>query len=153
MMSITMRPARMSDSDMLLAWRNDPATCAALRSTTAVSPEQHDSWMRFNVGMGYPAHIVYVGENDGDPVGCVRLDMVKDDVLVYATSVMVAPEHRDSDLGLLMLSATCEMFNEFTLTAEIKVRNKRSRDLFETCGFKEAKRSTGFVEYRKEPIA
>ena len=148
---INLRPATIHDADRLLAWRNDPVTCANSRSTAAVPREDHDRWMQFNVMQGYPEHMVMIAESEQGCIGVVRFDAGKNDLMVYEISMTIAPEHRGSGLAQPILVQACGHFSDFTLDAEIRYQNIASRKVFERCGFEQINRSSGFLQYSKEP--
>ena len=108
------RPARMSDAELLFQWRNDPLTCAMSRSSDPVSWDAHISWLTGRLARSEP-HI-YIAERRV-PVGTFRLD---GDEISYT----VAPEARGKGIGLAMMCRVSEMFGP--LRAEIYERNTAS---------------------------
>jgi RimJ/RimL family protein N-acetyltransferase len=146
-----MRPATVHDGDRLFAWRNDPVTQAASRSTAPVAREDHDRWMQFNVINGYPQHLVMMADTDVGSVGVVRFDSVREDVMAFDVSITLAPKYRGTGLALDVLREACGYMQDFTINAEIRKENLASRKLFERCGFEETSRSSGFLNYVKEP--
>jgi RimJ/RimL family protein N-acetyltransferase len=149
---IYLRPGTLADGDRLFSWRNDPVTCANSRSTAAVPREDHDRWMKFNVLMGQPEHAVIIAEGLDGCVGVVRFDAAKNDLMAYEASITIAPEYRGRGLARSILTDACVFFSEFAITAEVRHDNVASRKLFERCGFEENGRSSGFLQYRKEPV-
>jgi RimJ/RimL family protein N-acetyltransferase len=149
---IMMRPATPADSDLLFAWRNDPGTQAASRSTAPVPREDHERWMQFNVAYGYPQHLVMIADSDIGSLGVVRFDMDKADVLACEVSITIAPEHRGKGMAKDILSQACGYMHEYRIDAEVKHENIGSRRLFERCGFEEIGRSSGYLRYRMEPV-
>lgn len=94
--NVDLRPASIEDADLLLAWRNEPATRAASRSLHAVPETEHASWL--TELLEDPHRHLWVAELAGDPVGQVRFDRVADGA--YEISVSVAANHRSkSDPG------------------------------------------------------
>lgn len=150
---IMFRPATINDADDLLAWRNDELTRSSFRSTGLVSREEHENWMQFNVVQGYPSHLVLIAESDIGNVGVVRFDADKADVMTYETSITVAPNQRGKGMATPMLDRACAYMPECALTAEIRIKNYRSRRIFEASGFEEVRRNKEFIQYRKEPAA
>jgi RimJ/RimL family protein N-acetyltransferase len=150
---INLRPATLADADRLFAWRNDPVTCANSRSTAPVPREDHDRWMQFNVLMGQPEHAVIIAEGDLGCVGVVRFDAAKNDLMSYEASITIAPGARGRGIARPILAEACGFFSDFAITAEIRHDNVASRKVFERCGFDEIGRSSGFLQYRKEPVA
>lgn len=150
---IDLRPATMFDSDDLFAWRNDPVTQACSRSTAAVSREEHDRWMKFNVLLGYPQHIVLIAYSEFGSVGVVRFDASRDDLMSYEASITIAPKHRGNGVAEGILHTACGYMGEYTIRAEVRADNTASRKVFERCGFREVGSDDGFIEYWKGPTA
>lgn len=150
---ITLRPANAGDSERLFAWRNDPETQAASVSTAPVSREDHKRWMEFNVQYGYPQHLVMIAESDDmtKPIGVVRFDSQKRDLMKFDVSITMAPAYRGMRLGERVLHDACAYMSEFTIDAMVKSDNTSSRRLFASCGFEEIGRSSGYLQFRKEP--
>lgn len=148
---ISLRPAMPKDADDLFAWRNDPVTLACFRSTAAVPREDHDQWMRFNVMHGYPEHIVLIAENYEGKLGVVRFDAEKNDTMTFEASITMAPAHRGKGLAGTVLAQACCYMTEYTINADIRRDNYRSRNIFAQCGFDLVGQKDGFVQYRREP--
>jgi RimJ/RimL family protein N-acetyltransferase len=148
---IELRFANPGDADRLFAWRNDPVTLACFRSTAVVPREDHDRWVQFNVEKGYAEHIVLIAENGGQPVGVIRFDADKNDVMSYDVSLPVAPEHRGKGLAHLILAHACNLVQDFSLNAEVRNENAPSRRVFERCGFSIVGSDDRFVNYRRDP--
>lgn len=149
---ITMRPATVQDSDDLFAWRNDPATCAASRSTAAVLREDHERWMKFNVLLGYPAHLVMIAEANNRSVGVVRFDAERGDVMTVEASITIAPWDRGKHLACPVLTRACDLMRDFAIKAEIRQTNLASQRIFEGSGFCLTSESSGYRQYRREPV-
>jgi RimJ/RimL family protein N-acetyltransferase len=148
---IALRYATPADADRLLAWRNDPVTRAASQSTTPISREDHDRWMKFNVSEGYAEHVVLIAEMDEGTIGVVRFDANKKDVMEYEVSLTIAPEFRGQGLAKEVLSRACDMIEDFVLTAQIRIGNMRSRKAFIHCGFSVIESDNDFITYRRKP--
>ena len=116
------RPARMSDAELLFQWRNDPLTRAMSRNDAPVPWDTHISWLAGRLARSEP-HL-YIAESSV-PVGTFRLD--GDEV-----SYTVAPEARGKGIGLAMLCIANEMFGP--LRAEIYERNTVSIRIAQKAG-------------------
>lgn len=149
---IKIRPANETDANLLFAWRNDPVTQAASRSTAPVAREDHDRWMKFNVLQGYPQHLVMMAETEVGTVGTVRFDATRDDLMTFEVSITIAPKYRRLGIASSVLDEACSYMGEYTINADIKKENAASRRIFEQCGFEEIGRSSGYLNYRREPV-
>lgn len=147
---LDLRRATMADRDRLLAWANDPDTRAWSRSPARISAEDHDRWMEFNVLNGYPTHVVMIADSDVGPVGVIRLDLKKNDVLTSNISITVAPEHRGKGYGYAMLDLISKLLPEQTLLAEINRNNRASLRIFGKCGFEEYDRGPDWRRFRRD---
>jgi RimJ/RimL family protein N-acetyltransferase len=133
---VTLRPARLSDAAVLLAWRNDPETRTASFSASPVTIEDHAGWLRDTLARA--DRRLYVAEVAGEPVGTARLDLDGD---VGTVSLTVAPGHRGRGVGADILRALGdEAFATLAelrrLVARVKRANARSRAVFERAGFR-----------------
>jgi RimJ/RimL family protein N-acetyltransferase len=146
---IDLRFANPGDADRLFAWRNDPVTLACFRSTAAVPREDHDRWMKFNVESGFGEHIVLIAEDAGEPIGVIRFDADRKDIMSYDVSITVAPEHRDRGFASKILAHACGLVQDFSLNAEVRHENMASKRVFESCGFSTVRSDDRFVTYRK----
>lgn len=153
MMGITLRQATQDDSDRLFAWRNDPLVQANSRSTAPVTREQHAHFMQFYVNYGYPQHLVLIAEKEDShaPVGVVRFDGNRRDVMRFEVSISVAAPYRGQGMAAPMLRDACQYMSEYTIDAHVRQENTPSRRLFESCGFEEVGSDHGVLHYRKEP--
>ena len=70
---LTLRYADMRDADILLQWRNDPATVSNSISQMPVEADQHLAW--FEGVMADPESVLMIGEADGTRIGMVRVDL------------------------------------------------------------------------------
>ena len=142
----------MADTDLLFGWANDAGARAWSTSSRAISREEHDRWMTFNVHTGYPTHWVMIADTDFGSVGVVRFDMVKNDVMNYRVSITIGSNHRGHGYGYAALERACHIMSDSVLLAEIKSSNAASRRIFEKCGFEEHGRSSAAINYRREPL-
>jgi UDP-2,4-diacetamido-2,4,6-trideoxy-beta-L-altropyranose hydrolase len=148
---IDLRPAKMSDSNLLFTWANDPVARSWSGSTAPIERADHERWMQFNVLMGYPQHIVMIVETEHGPVGVVRFDAKKKDVLTYTVSINMAAKARGQGLGYAALAEACRMMQENTLLADIRHANAASIHIFERCGFRLVGDDGKFVQYKRDP--
>jgi RimJ/RimL family protein N-acetyltransferase len=72
-----------------------------------------------------------VGEQDGRPVGVLRMDRRADE---WEVSIVVAPEVRSRGFGKAMLSAVIR--GRRHLVAEVLPGNEHSHELFRSCGWR-----------------
>ena len=97
---LTYRRATENDRDLLLAWRNDPATRAASLFAKTVGLAEHERWL--TATLCDPARALFVFEEDDTAVGTVRADF--EDGAATLPAWTVAPEARGRGIGRRMLA-------------------------------------------------
>ena len=133
---LTARPAAPSDAAALLAWRNDPATRAASRSTDRVEAGAHEAWL--DAALSDPDRILLVVERAGVRVGMVRFDRHGPDA--WEVSFAVAPEARGRGLAGRVLAAAEAVGRETigdrqVLLAQVRAGNHASIRLLRAAGY------------------
>lgn len=140
---VTLRAATAADADLLLAWRNDPATRAASFTTGEVDPAGHRAWLAAR--LADPACSVWIAEQDGTPIGQVRLDGDADEAEI---SVGLAPEARGRGLGAAVIAKACAAGAAATVLARVRPGNEASLRAFRQAGFSDAGATEDAVELR-----
>ena len=132
---IVLRPVRLADSDLVLAWANDPLTRAAGFHPQPIDPEAHAGW--YAARLANPDSRTWIGEAGGIPVGQVRADRERDGRVEMGISV--APEARGKGLSKPLLTAgmaaAVEDLGAATLVALVRPENQISLRLFRDVGF------------------
>jgi RimJ/RimL family protein N-acetyltransferase len=102
-MVMSIRPARLEDSQFLFDWRNDPVTRWACRNTEPVPWADHIGWLKST--LANPKRRLLVVELDEVPVAQCRFDY--DDPTEF--TIAIAPEARGQgfsrDIAALMFAA------------------------------------------------
>jgi UDP-2,4-diacetamido-2,4,6-trideoxy-beta-L-altropyranose hydrolase len=139
---VTLRPASEEDCALVMAWRNDPASVRFSVTGRAVSAEEHQRWFAGILEAGSRTRL-WIGEEDGVPVGQVRIDAGDAGGTV---SIAVAAEHRGRGIGTAMLrSLVGEVVRAALprpLTAVVRPDNVASLRAFEAAGFHTAGSAT-----------
>lgn len=130
--SLTIRPARLDDGEMLWHWRNDPAVRNASLSSEAIALDRHLDWYRQS--LANPNREILFAEIKGEPAGMVRFDRDGD---LATVSILLEASHRGLGLSRPILSAAvgasrlgCRRFR-----ALVKSENAASLALFRAIGF------------------
>lgn len=137
---IRVRPARLADADLLLAWANDPLTRAAGFHPRPIASAEHRAWLAERLAS--PSTRLYVGLAGEEPIGLVRME--RDDQAVVEVSISVAPAARGRGLGRRLLSAgldaarTDPAFPLASFVARVRPDNAASLRLFVGADFREA---------------
>jgi RimJ/RimL family protein N-acetyltransferase len=146
---LTLRRAVPGDEARLLAWRNDPRTRDASFDQEEISSEDHRAWFaRKRADSGCAILII---EDDGRPVGQVRLERLQSDLA--EVHVGLAPEARGRGLGRAALRLAVRQASELLgvqdLRALVKADNEMSLRAFGAAGFEETGKTDDIVELRR----
>lgn len=145
---MNLRRARPGDEALVLRWRNEPTTRAASLSTGEIAPEQHHAW--FSSKLAATDCVLFIIEEDGTPVGQLRLDRVSPDSA--EVSIGLAPEARGRGLGREALRHAVREAQRLLavkyLKALVKPDNASSLAAFAAAGFSVVAESTEAIELR-----
>jgi RimJ/RimL family protein N-acetyltransferase len=143
---LRLRPARLADAEILLAWRNDPLTVAASHTDRPVASQEHRRWLASN--LDNPDRRLYVAETEGVAAGTVRLDRDGDG---WRLSWTVAPAFRGRGLGKAMVRLVAQGLSG-TVRAEVKAANAASARIALHAGLRLDRERDG-VQYYVRPTA
>jgi RimJ/RimL family protein N-acetyltransferase len=132
---IALRTVEDGDSALLLEWRNESAAVRFSASGRPVTTAEHERWFA-RVRGDQSGTTIWIVEDDGTPVGQVRVD-VEDGVGVV--SIAIAVEHRGRGIGpnalRAMVDAVTAQGGVQLLRALAHPDNSRSLRAFELAGF------------------
>ena len=144
-----LRPATMADADLLLGWRNDPATRAASFNREEIDYEAHVRWLTRK--LAEPECALLIVEDAGLPVGQVRLERESDAAEIH---IALAPEARGRSIGRRALRAavaeTPALLGVRRVQARVREENHPSLRAFTAAGFHIVGRDGGVVELATE---
>ncbi|VTR76211.1 bifunctional UDP-2,4-diacetamido-2,4,6-trideoxy-beta-L-altropyranose hydrolase/GNAT family N-acetyltransferase [Cellulomonas hominis] len=131
------RGAGPADADLLLGWRNDPATRESSRSQDPVARADHVRWL--DGVLADPDRVLLVVEHTGHPAGTVRFDRVDD--ALWEVSITVAPHARGRGLAARVLAAGEAAWRDRVgdgpaVLACVRPGNRASARLFEAAGYR-----------------
>jgi len=137
--SLALRPVTPVDEEVLLTWANDPVARAASFQSGTIAPAEHAAW--FADRLADPNARLYVGEQDGRPVGLVRFAVADETATI---SVNVGPTSRMRGVGTRLIDHGCRrLLRERGVTAfhaYIRAGNEASVRAFTAAGFARADR-------------
>ena len=150
-MELLMRDVSITDSELLLAWRNEANVQKVSRQKRHLSIREHSEWLstRLSLLSNQPFLIF---ETEGLKVGIVRFDF--DFVLKhFEINITVNPLLRGKGFGKSILKLAidnCITKHPGTdFYAEVHKNNSASRVLFLKCGFKELEPRGEFLVFKR----
>lgn len=144
--NITLRPATLQDADLLLEWRNDPATRLASHDTAETPRDAHYSWL--TESLSNPHRKLFIAQEIGVDVGTLRADFSDG---AWTLSWTVAPAARGRGVAKRMVAMLAQQIRE-PLRAEIKVENTASARVAEHAGLKYFREINGVLHYRRDAL-
>jgi spore coat polysaccharide biosynthesis predicted glycosyltransferase SpsG/RimJ/RimL family protein N-acetyltransferase len=129
---ITVRRATAADSDLLLAWRNDPLTRRWSVTTDPVPVDDHRRWL----AKALTDRVLLVAEEHGTPIGTVRFDPRGPGEA--EVSITLAPAARGRALAGPVLGAAHDELPGVRVVARVHRDNHASRRLFAAAGYRPA---------------
>ncbi len=144
-----LRAATEHDAEILLKWRNDPTTREMSQNSTPVARATHMAW--FHTALSNDKCLIFIAEDNGDPIGMVRLD-VDLDGKAAEVSINIAPHARNKKLAapLLHIAQAHIVANASdikVLTARIKTGNTQSERAFVRAGYTQVREEHGYNFY------
>ncbi|MEW5878971.1 MAG: UDP-2,4-diacetamido-2,4,6-trideoxy-beta-L-altropyranose hydrolase [Pseudomonadota bacterium] len=132
---LRLRPAAATDSERVLAWRNDESTRRHALDPAPIEPARHAAW--FAERLKDDHSVLLIGEDDRGPVGVLRYDLRGTTARV---SVYLVPERHGEGLGPLLLHAghrwlTANRPAVQAIDAEVLAENHASRLAFAEAGY------------------
>jgi RimJ/RimL family protein N-acetyltransferase len=132
---VTLRVARGDDAPLVRVWRNDADAVRFSVSARPVSEAEHARW--FAAALSDPRIQLWIAEENGIPVGQVRVDLDGDSGVF---SIAVAASARGRGVGQTMLRLALEEIERqhvvTTMTALTHPDNLASIHAFERVGFR-----------------
>ncbi len=132
---IRIRKAVLSDSEVILAWRNDEETRKMSFNQEAISVEDHNRWFLSSLDMS--DRLLYIAEYKGQPIGMVRFCKIDDKK--WEVSINLSPLYRGRGLGSKIIRSGCDAFlserKKLMLIAKTKAFNIASERAFKKAGF------------------
>jgi RimJ/RimL family protein N-acetyltransferase len=155
--ALELRRATPTDGELLLDWRNDPATREASGNRASVAAEEHAGWLERV--LAEPDRHLVIAEADGRPVGQARIERRR--AYRYELSVSLDAAERGRGVGATLIAGACEWAwaatNASGIEAWVRDGNEPSLRAFEKAGFEPGPDSRpGFVNLwlgRPEPFA
>ena len=148
-----MRPVSLSDSELILMWRNSASAANVSQLGREISQSEHQEWFSSRVSR-ISSEPFWIMASDGKCVGFVRLDLADNFYNIFTVSIFVDPEFRKLGVGKQMLGlslgsvTTDNMGHDFR--AVIRKDNFGSIKLFKLFGFEFfVELDENFHEYRR----
>jgi RimJ/RimL family protein N-acetyltransferase len=147
--NISIRPVILSDSPLLLSWRNHPEVRKWSRDINEIEVETHEKWFSDWVSEKSKKGFFFVIEYLGNSVGMIRFDLKTENSLEI--SVLVESSFQGRGIAKVAISAAISEirvdFPEFTVLASVHENNLPSIELFKRLGFTESEKNGYFLQF------
>jgi RimJ/RimL family protein N-acetyltransferase len=143
---VILRKAKELDLELLFEWRNHPSTRNASHNTHEISKEEHENW--FQASLADPNIEIYIAEENGRPVGTVRVDQYDE---VFKLSWTVAPESTGRGIGKRIVREVADKIKG-SIKAEIKAGNMASIRIAEYAGLKMENEKNDILFYSRNSL-
>ena len=139
--TVRLRPVKMADADILLAWQRRPETRRFARNPEIPGRSGHLRWLCGKLDdPGCLMNLILHGES---PAGVVRLDRISEG---YEVSIAMDPERFRLGIGAIVLSLSHQLVPAVDLWAHVQAENAASRALFRRAGYAE----TGHIGWLRQ---
>lgn len=134
---IKLRKAQISDCDLIYKWRNHPDVRKFFFDDREIDYSTHQEWFQNSLKM--ENRIILIAENDNQPVGVIRFDILKDNPDTAEIDIYVAPSFQGRGFGRQILVEGEKWIksqaNIRFLVAKVKETNYASKKIFENNEF------------------
>jgi len=156
-MEIVMRPVSLSDSELILRWRNSASARNVSQLGHKIEKSEHWEWFSSRLSR-ITSEPYWVMSIEGDCVGFVRLDLSDNFFNMFTVNIFVDSEFRHLGLGRSMLSLSFDSITDenkgHEFRAVIRKDNVGSIKLFESLGFENfTELDEHFYEYRRKSLS
>jgi len=131
---VRLRPARIGDTERMLAWQSDPRTRAFAKNPSVPSAEEHARWVRQK--LGDPACLLQIVLCSGEAAGVLRLDLAAVAPEAWVVSVYTAPSHYRRGVARAALALAQRLRPCARFIAEVLPDNVPSHALFRAAGYR-----------------
>lgn len=139
-LNLALRRAELRDSEVVLSWRNDPASVSQSKSGKLVDPEIHKTWFRREISLPSSFLLIaeLVGQGESIAIGMCRFRRREEGD--FEVSINLAPECRGKSWGQKVLESGIEFVKLVAephpqFTATVNLENIGSKKIFERAGF------------------
>ena len=150
--NISIRTVNLSDSSLLLSWRNNPEVRKWSRDTNEIGVDTHEKWFKGWLSQKPEKGFFFVIEHLGSPVGMIRFDLMNNNSLEI--SVLVESNFQGKGIAKAAISVAIseikDNIHDFTVLASIHESNFPSIELFKRIGFEHTGKSGDFLEYSRK---
>lgn len=131
--AVSLRPAKMVDADMMLAWQSAPVARRYFRHPNVPSPNDHRKWMTERLqDTSCLLNMILVA---GKPCGVLRLDRVSPGSEAFEVSILIEQGCQNAGVGRAALSLVRALMPDTELRAEVDPENAASQALFRAAGY------------------
>ena len=150
--NIAIRPINLSDSLLLLSWRNHPDVRRWSRDIEEIRFDTHQQWFNDWISGQRQKGFFFVIEHLDNPVGMIRFDLKT--IKSFEISISVDSSFQGKGIAkAAIIAAINEIkvdFTELTILASIHEKNLPSIELFKRLEFEHTGKSGDFLELSRD---
>jgi UDP-2,4-diacetamido-2,4,6-trideoxy-beta-L-altropyranose hydrolase len=140
--AISLRPATISDREMVFCWRNDPFIVARGSFLREVGWEEHKAW--FDEVIAEDKRRMFIVRDQSNPIGQIRFDRVNRQECVVSVYLLEAFTGRGYGVQAIRMgcAAIFEAWDAERVIACVRLDNPGGRSAFLKAGFGQTNRTT-----------
>ena len=150
--NISIRAISLSDSRLLLSWRNQPEVRRWSRNVNEIEFDTHDKWFDDWISGQSQKGFFFIIEHLGSPVGMIRFDLKTNKS--FEVSILVESSFQGKGIAKAAIRASINElmfeFEEVTVLASIHEKNVPSIELFKKLDFEHTGKSGNFLEFSRD---
>src|SRR6266851_5572697 len=140
MVGITLRPATLSDIEMIFDWRNDPFIVARSTSQKTVNWHEHVAW--FESTLQNDSRLMFILQLDGKPIGQARFARIENNACVI--SIYLLKDYTGKGYGVEGIRRSCyavlHRWSVLEIIACVRLDNEAAKSAFLKASFVETQR-------------
>jgi len=145
-----LRPLRLQDLPVTLAWRNRPEMRKCFRTTAVIHLDDHKDW--FSKYIDRPDDYMFIIEADQKPVGQIGLYNITDDGHSAEFGRLMIGEKHCLGQGVARAATTAMLAYAFEalrisrVFLEVRLENAPAIGLYRSLGFMQVQEANGFAQ-------
>ncbi len=151
-LNVSIRTIRESDSQAILAWRNNPDVRKWSRHQEVITEAEHEKWLGGWLEPNHQQGYFFIVESPQFQMGMVRFDSKL--VNEFEISIVIGPKYQKRGVARTAIALSLHEISlkepSFNVLATIHANNLLSISLFITMGYVQTVFGEEFLHFRRE---